>query len=143
MDPIQRVAKWISMVVVPLAVVVQIASCLDKRPKQPDAEEIAAQEAAENLRAQEYASINGRLKQAGVQNMSVLMSECKAGVVAFAEEADGSPFGVFMPDQYSADVYQAATHVSGGEILSDEQRQDTQHHCPNLWSCQRARRSRV
>lgn len=66
--------------------------------------------------------LESELKNATVGQIRGLVSNCKAAVLSLAKLDNKSPFDVFLVDEYSADSYQAAAHLSGGGSVSNDEK---------------------
>ncbi len=65
--------------------------------------------------AEKKAKANEQIKALNDQELISLISSCKAAIMQEARQRY-KPFEPFMVDEHSADIYQAATHLSGGKI---------------------------
>lgn len=91
-----------------------------KTTEQIRAEQIAAEE-REKEGKRKSAQTEAELKSATAGQIRALVSKCKSDVLTLAKSQNRSPFEVFLVDEYSADIYQAAAHIGGGSVSSDEQ----------------------
>ena len=88
------------------------------------AEQIAAEATAKSEREEaarkKTEHVERDLKAATPSQLRALISSCKTAVLAEAKTDNRSPFDFFLVDEYSADVYQAATY--SGNTSSEENR---------------------
>lgn len=95
-------------------------------PPQKTAEQIQAEKIAEEqgikLYQQQRAQIETDLQNASPDKLRSILASCKSSVLNQAKSENTSPFDVFLVDEYSADVYQAAAYVGNGNASSEDER---------------------
>lgn len=95
-------------------------------PPQKTAVQIQAEKAAEDLLQKEYeeqiAKLETELQKATPERIRSILSICQSSILELAKSENTSPFDVFLVDEYSADVYQAASYVGGGNVSSESER---------------------
>lgn len=95
-------------------------------PPQKTIEQTQAEKIAEEQRVKEYeeqlAKLETELQKATPEKIKSILSSCQSSVLELAESRNTSPFGVFLVDEYSADVYQAGAYVGGGNVSSESER---------------------
>lgn len=95
-------------------------------PPQKTAEQIQAEKIAEEQEIKEnqrqIAQIDAELQKATPDQIRSIQQSCKSAILDLAKSRNTSPFEVFLVDEYSADVYQAAAYTGSGNVTSDEER---------------------
>jgi hypothetical protein len=92
-----------------------------KTAKQTQAEKIAEEQSIK-LYQQQLAQMETDLQNATPDKIRAILASCKSSILNQAKSENTSPFDVFMVDEYSADVYQAAAYVGNGNISSEDER---------------------
>ncbi|MBU3591859.1 hypothetical protein ICN11_07510 [Polynucleobacter sp. 78F-HAINBA] len=90
--------------------------------KTPITQQISDSEIAERKRIFEERAerLDAELNAASPQVLASLFESCKSIVLNYARSTTN--YGVFMVDQYSADIYQAEAHFNGGRYVSTQER---------------------
>lgn len=109
--------------------ILSIAGCnsrSDTPPPKKTTEQIQAEKIAAEQRMREYeekkAKLESDLNKVTAGQVRSILQSCKSSVLQLAKSQNRSPFDVFLVDEYSADVYQAAAYVGSGNVSSEEQR---------------------
>lgn len=105
-----------------------VAGCSGRSDTPPPktSEQTQAEKLATEQRMREYekkkAILESDLKKVTADQVRSILQNCKSTVLQLAKSQNRSPFDVFLVDEYSADVHQAAAYVGGGNVSSEEQR---------------------
>lgn len=92
-----------------------------KTAEQIQAEKIAEEQAIKEVQ-REIAQIDADLQKATPDQIRSIHQSCKSAILDLAKSRNTSPFEVFLVDEYSADVYQAAAFAGNGNVKTDEDR---------------------
>ena len=95
-------------------------------PPQKTAMQMQVEKVAVELLQKEHeeqiAKLETELQKVKPERIRSMLSACQSSILELAKSENTSPFAVFLVDEYSADVYQAASYAGGGNVSSESER---------------------